>query len=332
MRAAALGLVLLLGCVSAPSAIWAQTDDASRSAARDLATAGVEAFQKEQFGDASAKLDKAYRVLKVPSIGLWSARALVKVGQLVKASERYREVLRLGLGEGDAAVQKQAQAEAQTELDALTPRIPRIVIKLAGATPDDTTLQVDGTPMSSALVGEMRPVDPGKHMVRGARGAETAEAEVTLNEGETRDAVLHFEGKANAPAPVAVPAPVAAPPPASAPPQAESSSGGSKTLAIVALGVGVVGVGVGTVFGLRAKSKLDDANDAGCSGDTCPNRGALDANDAAANAGTISTVAFIVGGVGLAAGATLWLTAGSPSRKTAALGIGPGSVRLKAVW
>src|SRR5882724_10278109 len=67
-------------------------DDATRAAARKLGTAGVESYQSGQFQVASEKLEKAYRMLQVPSLGLWSARALVKLGHLVEAQERYVKV------------------------------------------------------------------------------------------------------------------------------------------------------------------------------------------------------------------------------------------------
>jgi hypothetical protein len=49
----------------------------------------------------------------------------------------------------------------------------------------------------------------------------------------------------------------------------------------------------------------------------------------AKQSGTISTIAFAVGGAALVGGAVLWLTAprGAPDRQTALL-VGPGSVQL----
>ncbi len=51
-------------------------------------------------------------------------------------------------------------------------------------------------------------------------------------------------------------------------------------------------------------------------------------------AGNVSTVAFIVGGAGLAAGAVLWFTApsGDVGSGQTALGGGPGSIRLRTTW
>jgi hypothetical protein len=333
-RAVVSSLLVAFGCCASPALAWAQTDDASRAAARDLGTAGVEAYQRDSFADASAKLEKAYRVLRVPSLGLWSARALVKVGQLVKASERYREVVRLPLGDGDQIVQKQALAEAATELDLLTPRIPRLVIKLQGGTADDTSVSVDGVTVSPALIGESLVIDPGKHVVEARRASQSVKVEVVVAEGETKDASLSLQPAAatGAPAPAPAPSGPAAPLASSSSPAADTGLGTRRTLALVVGGVGVIGVGVGSVLGLRAKSKLDEANDAGCSGATCPTQSGLDANDAAMTAGTFSTVAFAIGGVALTGGAVLWFTGGPEARKTARVGVGPGTIQLEAVW
>jgi hypothetical protein len=109
--------------------------------------------------------------------------------------------------------------------------------------------------------------------------------------------------------------------------------GTQKILAIVAGGVGVVGVGLGSGFGIVAMSKKSDAQSA------CPNQcatadGVSKWSDAK-SAGTVSTVAFIVGGVALAGGAALWFTAKPESGGAytgAAIGVGPGSLQLKATW
>jgi hypothetical protein len=107
-----------------PAAAWGQSD-ATRGAARDLGADGVEDYQAGKYGEASEKLGRAFEILRVPSLGLWSARALAKEGKLVEASERYLDVSRLDATKGDTAVQKQAQAEAASEREALQPRWAR---------------------------------------------------------------------------------------------------------------------------------------------------------------------------------------------------------------
>ena len=80
----AFGVLLVVSCIGLLSTrpAWGQgSDEAARAAARLLGTSGVEAFQNGQYAAATESLEKAYQVLRAPSLGLWSARALAKDGQ-----------------------------------------------------------------------------------------------------------------------------------------------------------------------------------------------------------------------------------------------------------
>src|SRR5262245_41613860 len=102
VRTLLLSLSLGLGVAHAQSK---SVDPATRAAARDLGSAGVKAYQEGDYATATEKLEKAYALLPMPSLGLWSARALAKQNKLVAASERYLEVGRLEVSGGDAEVQ-----------------------------------------------------------------------------------------------------------------------------------------------------------------------------------------------------------------------------------
>jgi hypothetical protein len=117
-------------------------------------------------------------------------------------------------------------------------------------------------------------------------------------------------------------------------PTADKPSDGStqRTIGIVVAGVGLVGVGVGTFFGLQASSNWSDAKKE-CSAypNGCSAKGISLQKDASSQA-MISTVGFIAGGVGLAAGAVLFFTAGSGKTETVAVGVGPGNVTIKGTF
>lgn len=310
------------GSVSAADAV----DDASRGTARKLGYQGVAAYQAGDYRTASEKLEKAYGVLRVPSLGLWSARALVKLGKWVEASERYTQVGQLGASTGNEAVQKKALADAESELALLTPKIPSVLVRLEGALPADVQLQIDGVPIAQELLGEARPVNPGAHKIQGQRGTEQAVVELVLAEAEQKPAVLRFQSVV-----------AAAPPVDSSPssaPASESSQPGlgqQRLFALIAGGVGVVGIGVGTVFGFKSKANHDEAAKY-CTGSVCTDeRGASAGNDAHA-AGNVSTVAMIIGGLGLAGAAVLWFTAPHSSPQASArlgVGVGLGSLQVK---
>jgi hypothetical protein len=293
-------------------------DDATRAAARDLGKAGVEAYQAGDYVTATEKLEKAYRVLKAPSLGLWSARALVKVNRWVQASERYLEVTRLSISSGDTNVQKQAQADARSELDALDPTIPGVVIVLEGATAAEVTVTLDGTAVPSDLLGERRRVDPGKHRIEARRGEDVATEDFEVASGETKTVPLRLAAAAAGPAQTE---------PTNARPvePAEDDRSSKSALPVVGLvtaGVGVVAIGVGTYFGLRAKSLNDDSNAPGkCTEIECHGDGASLREDAI-TAANLSTGFFIAGGVLAAGGVTLFLV-GNSKKKSASAALTP---------
>lgn len=317
----------------AQSALAQEVDDATRASARQLGYSGVESFEAQDYAAASDKLERAYRVLQVPTLGLWSARALVKLGKLVQAQERYLKVGRLETGGGDAEVQRKAQADAAKELAALSPRVPSVVIDLHGAQPADVSLSIDGVTVASDLVGEPRPVDPGKHVLEGRRGDEKQQASFTVAEAAQQHVSLNFKqlpnGQTVAPAKNAAPS---APAAATSEPPADVARSGStqRTLGWVTVAVGGAGLIFGGVTGglaISKKSALDDTP--GCTGNACPTnqQGKVDSYNSMR---TFSTVGFIAGGVVAATGVVLVLTAPSSApAASAALYLSPGQAGIR---
>jgi hypothetical protein len=315
VRLSAIPVLLALSLVSTRAT--AQTvDDATRASAREIGTAGVEAFQAGDYEAASEKLEKAYRVLKAPTLGLWSARALVKQRRLVQAAERYLEVTRLTPSSGDMKVQKQALADAEEELAELRPTIPAVVIELVGASPAEVVITVDGASMPSDLVGENRRIDPGIHRVEATRGRQKLTEEFSVKEGETKTLKLRFtQGDATAPGtPEPIPADRS---PSPTDPGAGRGSGALPVVGLVAAGVGVAAIGVGSFFGLRAKSLDDDSNADGRCTNGCDKTGTRLRNDAG-SAADLATVFFITGGVLAAGGLTLYFVGDASESSTAA--------------
>jgi hypothetical protein len=247
----------------------------------------------------------------------------VKTGKLVEASERYGEVTRLKVQPGQQEdVQKRAQADAAQERAALQPRVPTLRVKVEGAEPKAVEVTVEGVKVPTPLLAAPRPTNPGKRVVRGRLGARVVTEEVTLAEGESRAVILKFGAEPTLPA-GPTPAKVEPQPPAD--PGAAPGSG-QRIAGYVGLGVGGAGLVLGTVMGLVAGHKKSTLETEGCLGTHCypTQQGDVDSYNSMR---TVSTVGFIVGGVGIAAGVTLLLTA--PSRKEGvALWIGPRSAGL----
>ena len=91
--------------------------------------------------------------------------------------------------------------------------------------------------------------------------------------------------------------------------------GGLQIPAIASFGVGAAGIAVGTVFGLFAFDETNRARQF-CDGNLCPARPeVIEARNVAIANGNVSTVGFVVGGVGVAAGVILLITSSGGSDK-----------------
>jgi len=330
VRSVSLGFVL---CLSARIAVAEEVDDASRSAARTLGYAGVEAYQAGDYAAASGKLEKAYTVLQAPSLGLWSARALAKRGKLIEAAERYRQVMRLEVKGGEAAVQKEAQADASKELDELTPRVPSVVIQVEGATATEVSVTIDGAKVASALIGEARPVNPGRHLLEGVKGSERVKEEITLAEGDKKPVVLRFaNGEAATSSAAASPASPGGAAPAS---QDRPAASGpmTRTLGWVAIGLGGAGLVVGGVTaGLAVSKKGALETNALCDSELRCLRSEQSDVESYNSMRTISGIGFIAGGVLAATGVVLVLTSPTKSEPETALWLGPNSAGFRRTF
>jgi hypothetical protein len=193
-----------------------------------LGEQGLEAFWSNDFVNADEKLDRAFRLYATPTLGLWSGRARMKLGNWVEAAERFREASRASEAAGDTAAQKQAQREASQELEALSPRIPSLTIQLDGAHASEVAVTLDGALLVSTMLGVRRPTNPGTHRVVATRSDERREQVVQLAEQEHKIAQFEFKRTIAAgpttvpPGGAAVPASVPAAPAANAAAQALS--------------------------------------------------------------------------------------------------------------
>jgi hypothetical protein len=213
----------------------------------------------------------------------------------------------------DAACPRMVRDDCARRLDDLDRVQPTIVFEAKDASGRDLAavkVTVDGQPFADKLGGAALPVDPGEHAFTfeaPGRPATTQTFVVHEADKSRREVVVLAEPPAN---PVAV----AATPAAASPDAAPSKHWSAQKIAGFALGgAGIVGVGLGTVFGIEAISKNGDAH---CSAQNVCGDGS--SRIAAIHAGNASTAAFIAGGVLLAGGVTLVLLAPRSSSASAA--------------
>ena len=298
----------------------ARAQDAQTQAmGRSLFNEAVALFNKGDYESACLKFEASLKAF--PGIGTRGklAECYEKAGRVASAWQTYREVAQLATKGGDPTREQVAAERAK----ALEPRLSYVTVVIPPVNDvPGLVVKRNGRELERSKLGIADPIDPGSVIFDlSAPGKKQLRKIVTENER----ARITFEVPAISPedaqhviAPVDVapaPAPTTEPPPSyvqSDPPQWQ------KPVGIVAMGLGVVGLGVGTVFGLSASSTYDGAFDnGGCNrGDNTCDRAGQEKIDDARSKATLSTVFFIAGGVFAASGIVLFLTApsSSPSR------------------
>ena len=338
-----------------PSATWlcaalcllsaspaAAASDEEKAGARAAATQGQAAFEKQRWAEALDLFTRAESLVHSPVHLLYKARSLVQLGQLVKARETYLSLTREESTSTSPAVLK-AREDAAKEEAQLEPRLANLTVKLDGPGAADANVEMDGVKVPIALVGVALPADPGQHTLTATSNGSASDPQtVMLKEGSTASITLLLKPTAGATplVPPLTPDPAANPATTSATVDAGNASGagnGLRTASYVAFGVGVVGLAAGTVFALKANSKYSDANALCNDKDPCELSRA-DANQREQlgkdgdSAKTISIIGFVAGGVGVAAGTTLFILSGNKRSETARAGVQPwiglGSVGL----
>ena len=317
MRLAPLTLALVVVMVPAIARAQSASDQAAATAlfkqGRDLMAAG-------RYADACPKLAESQRLDPGAGTLLNLATCYEKNGQIASAWTTYQDAASAAQRAGEAERVKAARAKVA----ALEPTLPTLTIVVpAAADRPDLEIRRDGALVGRAAWGAPIPVDPGPHPLDASAPGKTpwhGQAQVGGAGAKVSIEIPPLADAAATPPPSPTPAPAPAPPPDSTTPPSSGST--QRLLGLVSGGVGIVGIGVGSVFGAIAMGKNNSAS-GHCNGTVCDAPTVSTLNDARTDA-TVSTVAFAAGGVLLAAGVVLYLTAprGAPS---AGLVLSPGA-------
>lgn len=313
---AALSVSIL--AASAPS--FADPTAEELAAARQLGTEGYELAEAGKCNEAIPKLQKAADLFPAPTIVGRLGECLVEIGKLVVGTEMLQKVVTQDLGAKPNPAFVDAQKRAQAVLDKARPKIAKLTIKVTGAPIESVKVTVDDAVVPPKLLELPRPTDPGSRTVTAsATGYVTATQAVTLTEGGASEVTLELKPEATTTVtpketPKVVPKETPLPPP-----QPDVSKGPS-TLTWVAFGVGGVGLIAGGVFGAVAVSKKGKLDDACKTPSTCPRSSDSDISSMKTMA-NLSTVGFVIGAIGVGAGAVLLFT----SKKSDTVARGPSA-------
>ncbi|MGC4068988.1 MAG: hypothetical protein QM784_30945 [Polyangiaceae bacterium] len=306
---------------------WA-IDEQARATARSQVNDGVALFQKGRFAEAERNFTAALEIAQVPTVALWAARAHERQGKWVLALAAYRRALAMpsnDLWVGDA--QQRAQAEAREELQRLEARVPKVQVVLEGKATAGFVVTMDQVAIDSASLAAFFPADPGRHVLEVEQAGHVTRVVVELREAEERRVSLRLPDTSGTDSGTARPTDVAAsssertvssPKDVTAPRRTQSDDS-MRTWGWVGVGVGTTGVLVGTVAGLWLIGNRASLHRDGCSGDVCVGDRFSDRVDRYNTLRTVSTIGFVVGGVGMATGVTLLLM--NPRTKTGSIGV-----------
>jgi hypothetical protein len=260
------------------------------------------------YAAACPKLEESY--VQDPATGtlLALAHCQESAGQTASAWATYAETASRAKQDG----RQDREQAARERMAALEPKLSRLTIALDADTANVPGLVVkrDGQPVGRGAWGTGVPLDPGEHVVEAtAPGKQPFSTTVTIGaeaDVQTVQIPLLEDEAAGAAGPE--PAPVFRDPVTV---DFDPSDEGPplRTIGLITGGIGLVGLGVGGFFGLRAKSLNDESKDDCDANNECGAIGGAKRDDAM-GAATISTVAFIAGGVLTAAGVTLFLVGG----------------------
>jgi hypothetical protein len=321
---------------------WAQSSSGSEKVtAEALFEDGRRLVASGKYAEACPKFEASQKL--DPSAGtlLNLASCWEKQGRSATAWGAYKEAASLA----DAAGRKDYVATAQRHADALTPKLARLTVTVEQPV-DGLQVKRDGSPVDRAEWGVPIPVDSGSHTIEASAPRHKGWATAIAVGQDGAQATLSVPPLEAAPeeAPSVLappPPPVSLVPPPAAPVAATSadrgSSGPQRTIGIVVAGVGVVGVGLGSVLGLAAKGKYNDSleNCETANPNLCNGTG-LSQRDSARSTGNTASVAFGVGAAALISGVVLWLTAPSGGSRGGAVGVfvapAPGGAIIKGAW
>jgi hypothetical protein len=308
----ALRASLFLSLALAPSIARADTKG-DELAAEAAFGEGRALMQKGDFAAACAKFEASQRLS--PGLGTMMnlAECYAKAGRNASAWVTYKDAA----AEALKSQQKERENIARGRVAELEPTLCRLVVKPTepGAA-EGVKVTRDGAALDAALFGIGIPTDPGAHtLVFSGEGKESETRNVTMPASQPNcpDTVVAFGRLKAAPVP---------PPDATKLPDEKhndenmhdrADTGSTRrTLGLVAGGVGIIATGVATGFTIDAVSKKN-ASDKECKPEGCTSTGKT-LLDHAGTSADIATALFITGGVLVAAGVVLYLTAPSGER------------------
>lgn len=319
--------VLLVLCAS--SRLAAAEGAADVAAAQALFDEGKSLMDARRFREACPKLAESQRLDPGGGTTLLLAMCHEGEGRLASAWADYNQAVTEARRDRRADRERAAEAKVKE----LAPRLARMRVVSLG-NEDGLELKRDGTVLGRAQWSTAIPVDPGEIRFEATAPGRKPWQGVVRIEGEGKLFEVRIPALEAAPVVVApAPPPTTAPEargresasPSRTPPPSSSSSDRILVSAVVG-GAGVLALGVGSVVGLSAMSSWKSVHDA-CPGGRCTTDASVKDAASVRSRADASTVLFVLGGLAVAAGVTIYVAwpSGEPedAKPARAFGVTP---------
>jgi hypothetical protein len=211
----------------------------------------------------------------------------------------------------------EVREECARRVSRLSDAVPTLVLDVKDDRGNDVTtavVKIDDAVVAERIDGSPLTIDPGDHALEvDAEGSRPQTKRIVVREGE--------KNRRERMVVVTIAKPFTPPPPIEARRRSPIVRGTGYAL----IGVGIVGLGIGSYFGLRAASAWSDSQNQCSAAHACNQSGhdaAVIAHDDATSKAFVSTLAFAASGVAIVGGAVLLFTAPVVTPKSAAIDIG----------
>jgi hypothetical protein len=276
----------LAALVISPSPAQAQDVTSRQEAARAAGEEGLRLFNSSKWQEALEMFQRAESEFHAVTLVLYMARCQRMRGKLVEARALYQQVADEALGPSAPSQFLTAQTQARAELERLRRRIPGLVLAIEGAPAGRVRVTVDGAPVPVSE-GASLELNPGEHaLVATVEHKAPIRRTITLTEGAMAKVHLAFDE------------------------EAEGPPGSSVVPALIAFGVGAVGLGAGAITGALALGEARDLRERCLPTRHCPAADQARA-DAAGRLADASTIGLIAGGAAVLTGVVLVLARSS---------------------
>ena len=271
-----------------------------------------------KFDQACPKLEESYEQDAATGTLLALALCLEEQGKLATAWATYSEVAARAKLEGNA----EREEVARERVKALEPRLSTFTLEVPEALASNASVRHDGEIVPRVAWGSPIPANPGAHTIEvSAPGHKPWKQDFALApEADAR--VIHV--------PLLEPEP--SQPVAPSAPDDSTKARPLRIAAYASVGVSVASAALGMWFAVRSKQAFDDANEL-CPSFPCEltSQDYDERNDLADDGESLKTasiISFVVAGVGLGAGITLFVLSGdaesAPTQPTARVEWTPG--------